>query len=232
MIKFRFVRHVNSLDGTILIFQNAIDLDQAEMEKQLGLATPEGYSKALDIYRDGAFSKSFATVKLNQALSAPLNDGTPVIGKNGNGIEVAGKVLGNFPVSSTEINVQYQTNSIQSNYVGCQVGANPTPNTEGCFAASGDLVIEGEGTFGYTYNPLVNNGNKRTLQGFSTQAEDKMAKCDNCPYVTYDKFYKYYGEYDYANQWVLAAFNGERTQFAKGNADFRSYDYVGKTGTI
>jgi hypothetical protein len=98
------------------------------------------------------------------------------------------------------------------------------------FASTGQLIIEGEGTFEYNYSQLEANVNKRTLQGFSTDAEDKMDKCKNCPYVTYEKFYQYYGVFDYANQWVLSAFAGSTTSFANGNADFGSYQLAGRTG--
>jgi len=50
-----------------------------------------------------------------------------------------------------------------------------------------------------------------------------MYDCANCPYDTYQQFYNYYTNFDYANKWVLAAFNGGSTNFANGNADFSSY---------
>merc|ERR1711935_1262883 len=84
----------------------------------------------------------------------------------------------------------------------------------------------------YTYDPLVNNVAKRTIQGFSTSAQKKMAECANCPYPMYDKFYQYYGQYDYANQIVLAAFGGSKTNFKNFNNDFGLYDYDGKEQVI
>ena len=102
------------------------------MEKQLSLATSESYAKAKAIYENGAFSKSYAKVALTTALTGPLNDGTGVTGMSADDVEIAGKVMGNFPTGSNEILIQYQTNSIQSNYVACQVGSNPSPNTQGC----------------------------------------------------------------------------------------------------
>ena len=56
-----------------------------------------------------------------------------------------------------------------------------------------------------------------------------MYRCENCPYATYDKYYKYYGKFDYANQWVLSAFNKGMTDFLNGNADFSAY---GQDGTV
>jgi hypothetical protein len=97
------------------------------------------------------------------------------------------------------------------------------------FASNGTLIIDGK-QHGYTYNPLTNNGNERFLQKFSTSAQDLMYECEECPYKTYQKYYDYYGTFDYANQWVLAAFEGKSTSFARGNADFSKYGFPGRTG--
>ena len=112
--------------------QNALDLDQDALELQLARGTDESFTTAKSIYTDGAFSKSFAKVTLSKALLQPLNKGTEVIGKTETGDDVNGKLLKNYPMDSTVIDVQYETNSVQSSYVGCQVGANPDPFTEGC----------------------------------------------------------------------------------------------------
>merc|ERR1740138_1934406 len=53
-------------------------------------------------------------------------------------------------------------------------------------------------------------GSARTLQGFSTKAKKVMYEdCPGCPYKTYKKFYDYYGDYDYADKWVMAALEGK-----------------------
>merc|ERR1712157_207750 len=84
----------------------------------------------------------------------------------------------------------------------------------------------------YTYDPAINNVSKRTIQGFSTSAQKKMAECANCPYDMYNKFYEYYGQYDYGNQIVLAAFAGTKTNFKNFNNDFKVYGYDGKEQII
>merc|ERR1712176_661386 len=84
----------------------------------------------------------------------------------------------------------------------------------------------------YTYDPATNNVAKRTIQGFSTAAQKKMAECANCPYEMYEKFYDYYGQYDYGNQIVLAAFAGGKTNFKNFNNDFGLYGYDGKEQII
>lgn len=67
---------------------------------------------------------------------------------------------------------------------------------------------------------------------FSTNAEDRMYTCMACPYFDYKLFYLYYGEYDYAHQFIEAAFNGGKTQFLKGNADFGLYGFKGRAKAI
>ena len=55
-----------------------------------------------------------------------------------------------------------------------------------------------------------------------------MFSCgDRCPYADYLKFYNYYGQFDYANQWILATFDRCRTIFSKGNVDFGAYEEMG-----
>jgi hypothetical protein len=210
---------------------NAIDLDQDAMEKQLSLATDSSYLAAKAIYERGAFSKSVATVTLDTALTGPLNKDTKVLGTSVDGTEINGSLLEDIPSGSTMIKIQYDTTTLQSKYVGCQVGANPEPVLDGCFMAQGTLMV-GSDQISYSYVPLQNNHNERTLKGFSTQAQEKMYECDNCPYRTYEKFYDYYGVFDYANQWVLAAFEGSSTSFVNGQADFSSYTMVGRTEAI
>jgi len=210
---------------------NAIDLDQEAMEIQLALANDQSYAAAKAIYEEGAFSKNVASVTLSSALPANAEKGTAISGVDADGNVVSGKAYEDNVAGANTILVQYQTSDSQANYVGCQVGANPNPNTKGCFAPTGTLSIGGA-SVGYSYDPLVDNIAKRSIAGFSTAAQKKMADCANCPYVTYEAFWDYYGEYDYANQIVLAAFNGESTNFRNFNNDFGLYGFTGREQII
>lgn len=201
------------------------------METQLALATSESFANAKDIYINGAHSRSLATITLGSALSGPVKADTPVTGKSTLGKEVKGVIYEDYPAGTSVIQIQYEVNTIQSTWVGCRVGANPEPFTDGCLAESGEIIADGQ-TFNYTYDVLSNNDNGRTLQGFSLQAEERMYRCENCPYSTFEKFYKYYGVFDYANQWIMAAFDGKSTTFANGNADFSLYSEVGRAEAI
>lgn len=211
--------------------QNAIDLDQEALETQLAIGTEGSFAAAKEIYQQGAFSKSVAAVILSAPLGTALSKGTPISGVAADGSAVIGKAYEDNAAGAISLLVQYKTSDSQSNYVECQVGANPNPNTSGCFAATGTLSINGANV-GYSYDPLIDNVNKRTIAGFSTSAQSKMAQCENCPYPTYKKYYEYYGAYDYANQIVLAAFEGSPTTFNNFNNDFGIYGFAGREQII
>lgn len=210
---------------------NAIDLDQAEMVGQLSIETAVSFQNARDIYTDGGHSKSVAMVKLSSALTKALSKGTVVSGTNADGSPVYGKVYENYANGESNIGIQYKTTDNQKSYVGCQVGGLPSPSTDGCYIGSGTLSIDGQ-KLDYTYDPKTANVNKRTIQKFSTSAEEKMYRCDNCPYDTYRKFREYYGFFDYADKWIMAAFEGKSTEFTRGNANFSRYGFDGKTEAI
>jgi hypothetical protein len=208
-----------------------MDLDQSLIESELAKSTNQAFNTAKAIFQEGAYSKSIATLTLSTALKQSVKADTHVTGLSLDSTnEVAGRIYEDYSSGATIIKVQYHVIDVQSKYVNCQVGAHPEPNTVGCFAPSGSISIEGAGSHSYTYAPLVDNNNGRTLQGFSLQAQEKMYECANCPYVTYEKFYQYYGVHDYANQWILAAFDGKETPFALGNMDFSASTFDGKAG--
>merc|ERR1712161_112468 len=88
-----------------------------------------------------------------------------------------------------------------------------------CFAESGNLT---DGTNEYEYL-LVTNSAGRTLKGFSTAVESKMKEEEHAK-----MFHDYYGEWDYADRLVQAAFSGSSTDLTNGIADFSSFDYLGR----
>lgn len=211
----------------------AIDLDQSALEEQLAKGTNDSFQNALRIYREGGNSKSYAQITLTPALSSDLAKGTTIMGINAAGVEVAGKSYDTYGSGEQVIKIQYSTTDIQADYVGCQVGALVTGiNTEGCFAATGDMTIGGS-LYSYIYDPLVDNNNGRTIAGFSTEAGSKMLDdCPGCPYTDFSYFFKYYGMDNYADEWVTSALSGETTSFARGNADFSQYGFTGRAGMI
>jgi len=212
----------------------AIDLDQAAIEAELAKKTPEAFQTALRIYQEGGYSKSYAQITLISPLTTFVGTGTTIIGRNADGNEVAGKAYEDYQSGTSVIKVQYATTDIQATYVECQVGGLPegSRNLVGCFDESGVLTINDK-EYSYSYMPETDNLNGRTIAGFSTGAQSKMrVGCTGCPYTDFTYFYNYYGSDTYAHDWVTAAFNGEKTNFKNGNADFSQYGMDGNEQII
>lgn len=84
----------------------------------------------------------------------------------------------------------------------------------------------------YTYNPSKDNQNRLSLQKLSTKAKQKMHECEHCPFDMYTRYVDYYGNYSYADAWVQSAFEGSKTDFDRGDANFKHYDYTGRAEVI
>jgi len=170
------------------------------------------------------------------APTGTINEKTDFAGNTVGGDTISLRAYSTYPAGEGTIRLLYsvQDGRADHRHQPCQVGASPEPFTKGCLTAIGTISLEGinSAQLSYVYDPLKDNKNGRTLAGFSTGAEKKMALCDNCPYVDYDKFYTYYGHYDYGHQWVTAAFDKRPTDFAFGNADFASYSDVAANEAI
>jgi len=110
--------------------------------------------------------------------------------------------------------------------VGCTVGVLPEEMQvrNGCLQESGTLDIEGIGSVDYTYSVADDNKNGRSFGGWSETADSTLGN---------EKFEKYYGQADYINEWVTAAFEGRATNFpGLGGADFSTYGYDGRNQVI
>jgi hypothetical protein len=78
----------------------------------------------------------------------------------------------------------------------------------------------------YSYDPLEGNVNYRNVADFSTKAKSRMWECSHCPFPDFEKFYNYYGEFNYADRIITHAFRGETMALKNGNMDFGYYtDY-------
>lgn len=230
-----WVRIAGYEPGSGVLDHNAIDLDQAAFETQLGIATSDSFAQAKKIYNEGGHSKSYAQVTLDApGLTSAVKKKDPVTGdaEGGNGFSVEGTAYSDTPAGSTTFKVLYKVSDTdQDTHVRCKVGAlvQSDQKTDDCLVASGSLTVGGK-TYPYSYNVGEDNNNGRSIAGFSTSAESKMLKdCPGCPYKEYKKFYDYYGQADYAHQWVTAALDGTSTNFNQGNADFSKYGFTGRT---
>jgi len=220
--------------GSQVTDHNAIDLDQKSIETQLAAGTLDSYVRAEEIYNEGGHSKSYASIKLDSGLSKALSKGAQITAVSVSGENIVGKSYSAYEAGSTNIKFQYATTDIQATHVGCLVGALPSNEhrTDGCLEEAGSISAGGS-SYSYTYTVDEDNNNGRTIAGFSTSAQDKQYDgCPGCPYAEYKKFYDYYGEFDYAHQWVTAAFAGTNTNFNNGNADFSKYGFTGREQVI
>jgi hypothetical protein len=87
------------------------------------------------------------------------------------------------------------------------------------FTSEGQISVDVSGVatnFSYTYGQHPFNKNFRTLQNFSLDAKDTMRGPDDSYYPEYQAFLDYYGDADYANKFIVAAFNKVNTGFSKG----------------
>ena len=193
-----------------------------------------GFANAKRIYEEGGNSKSYALLTLDPALSAMVSKDAEVTGGVDNaGQPLVGKVLEDAAAGSTTLKVQYPTSEVQATWSDCRVGGLPDPVITGCFEASGSIVVDGE-TYGYTYTVATNNYNDRTIQGFSTKVAEKMrvnGDAEGPYYYTFQKFYDFYGVFDYADAFVSAAFAGESVTLNDKTFDFSTYGAAGKAGT-
>eukprot|EP00980_Cylindrotheca_fusiformis_P000712 scaffold168_cov124-Cylindrotheca_fusiformis.AAC.12 len=207
-----FNRFVGYEPATVVIDESKIDLDQKELEAQLSLGTNTGYDAAIKIYTEGAHCGSYANLEV-EPLHASLNVGDEVSGKAQDGSTIAATVMKNYPQGKEEIQVLYRVDTDTSS-----------------FADSGTLTIDDDDPdLNFTYSVSSGTKNWITLQTLSTsKRQDVKQWCPQCNSDDFNKFFRLYGEHDYADKWFTAARQGEKTNFFFGDADFGKYGLVGK----
>jgi len=205
---------------------NALDRDLYVIRNELEKETKRGWSNAESVYRDGANSKPVALLTLHKALKEDIDEGTIVRGLDVDGYEVVGTLYEGAKNGTQDLVIQYHIKEDQKNYVNCQVGASPAPNFGGCFNSSGKVLMFQE-EFSYDYDVMEENVNYRAIEDLSGQAQQKMWECRHCPFPDFEKFYNYYGEYNYADRIITSAFRGQQTYLKNGNMDFGFYTEYG-----
>jgi len=101
--------------------------------------------------------------------------------------------------------------------------------------ATGSITVESSSrSVSYSYDIETENTNGRTIQGWSTSADSKMRVKPSEPFLPdFQKFYDYYGDSNYGDKIVMAAFSGTATAFTsgRGDLDFSSYDVEARSRT-
>lgn len=95
---------------------------------------------------------------------------------------------------------------------------------------NGQTSVNDGFVYDYTYDVRQNTFNGRTLKRFSGEAADLMKYCPTCGfYPDYEKFVKYYGDYNYGDKWITAALERSQTNFlnGRGDADFSTFNNKG-----
>jgi len=215
---------------------NALDRDQMHMQTALQTdgGTTTGFLNARKIYTEGGNSKSYALITVTEGLNSDIAKGAVIIGMNMNGEEVRGTAYDDYAKGETVLKMTYNTSEDQATWVRCRVGGLQKVDqvTAGCLKGMAKIKIDGV-DYNFDYDYLTDNNNGRTLQKFSTSVDAKMISCNpGCPFADAQMFVDYYGKPDYADDWVLSAFDNKATGFTLGNADFSQLTLVGREEAI
>jgi len=214
---------------------NAIDLDQMHLEEQLDKETASGFMDAKAIYREGGNSKSIALVNLLEDLpiDIPANEKFLAFAEDGDEINLT--LYKNAEKGTKQLHLRYDTSTVQEYYNQCRIGGLQEKDmvTTGCVKGFANAKYKKNGgLYRYSYSITSGNYNARNLQYISKEAESKMLDCPKCPYKDALMFSKYYGQADYGDEWIMAAFDGKQTTFSNGNADFSNWAYSGRAECI
>ena len=107
-------------------------MDLRAIKEELGKQNEQGWTNALSIYQQGAFSKPIATLTLAEPLLESIASGTSVTGISMNGTEIVGTTVGKTLANETSLRIAYDIDITKEDHVHCSVGGNPTPIFDGC----------------------------------------------------------------------------------------------------
>ena len=100
-------------------------MDLEVLKNTLNTIDESVINTAKRIYELGGHAESFADLTINGSgrLKKTARKGTRVDGVDANGNQVIGTIVGNIAAGSRDINIKYQPNPVQANYLACTVGA-------------------------------------------------------------------------------------------------------------
>jgi len=218
-----------------------IDLDQQSLEEAIEDSTD--WSAGKELYKNGAHSMPTATCTLlsPNTLSKEVSSSASVTFTTVGGSPATGAALTRYNAGASELAFSYAVSAerVEPFDTRCYVGGLPADqqDTRGCIQGSTSNTTTSVFTVGSTtYTASCTNDGARTLQSFSTKAQQLMYECTaapaeavtypvGCPYTTYEPYYKYYGQFDYADRITLAALDGKATSgLARGSMSFVGVD--------
>jgi len=168
--------------GSDVTQHNRIDLDQKMMEDALKAGD---FTKARAIYEVGGNSGPYATVTVPATQAVKSGQAVTQSGSAGKGKVKKDKASG------TSVDITYTSTCVDTVHI--------PGGTGGCFVANAGM-LKANGTIEIG-NPTAVKNKYRTLKGFSTKAGGKMEK-----WPDFKKFVATYTHTDYADRYVMAAF--------------------------
>jgi len=184
--------------GSDVTQHNRLDLDQAEMQTYLGLATPD-FAKAKAIYVSGAHSGGYARITVTALPDAVAKGSTVVQAGNAAATGYFKKAKG---TGVTSVDLTYTSTCVDNQH-------SKDYSVEACYNTTGAMTVKGTLNIGVP-SAVVNK--YRSLAGFSTAAGAKMAG-----QATFEKFKAYYTNGDYGHRYVTAALDGSGIFAGKDN---------------
>lgn len=225
-------RYAGYQPTTLITDYAAIDQDQMIINEETG---ERALLNAWHVYTEGGHSGSYAELTgINMTHSFHHKKGNVVRGLNaflgivnGTLLEDAAWTVGDG--GDVVFKVLYDVGPHQEEYSDCTVGGLfgfGAGQREGCFVENGSIdVVLGDGEIKqhkYTYNNRRGNKNLNTIQKLSTEAVDTMKGLDGKYIKEFQTFYDYYGDFNYGDKWITAAYFKTDTGFTskRGNSDF------------
>jgi hypothetical protein len=202
-------------------------MDIVMIQQSLAGLTKQDFLEALNVYERGGYSKSVSTILLDTVLPYAVPAGRELTGKNMDYSAIRVKAYADYEEGAKTIEVQYEGDS-------CHVGGLAQPVTDKCLRSNGTLFLDDDSNVAikYSYSPTDDTFNGRTIQGFATSG-DSMRRDDVSPFFPdFQKFVNYYGTEAYADEWIKAAFEGSKTNFKYGVADFTEYDFSARAEAV
>jgi len=214
-----------------------LDLDQRIIMARLASESEDNMAAAKNVFEKGTYSDSYAMLNIiddvNDSFSSlEIPPGTVVDGQTSSGFMIQGKVFSGSSNGQTTLDVHYIEKDLYGSTPSlnvCRVGGNPTPIITGCFAPTGTINFEIQGSsnlysFDYSYDPLQNNYNGLTLSNLD------QFRGQSRPQTTMNKYIAYYGSEYYDKEWIRAAFDNVpfSTEFDDRVFDFTKFGLEGR----